>query len=176
MNLHKRLEKLERLAKPAARKVPTRDMTGVAWKELLNAVGESIDAADEDLAKEILRLVAEAAKVPWHNLTTKEKYLDDQGQEIPTPHYFVIWLWGLEVGSWRLPPRLSREILQGFCRPYGAVLCRCEDCLAAFGNNQLFTECPVCHGSRLSCKYLAGPPWDPAWVYTPHPNSCPARG
>ena len=92
-------------------------MKGVAWQELFKAVGEGIDSADEDLAREILRLVAEAAKVPWHNQTTKEKYLDDKGEEIPTPHFFVIWLWGLAEGSWRLPPHYHVKSFKDFADP-----------------------------------------------------------
>jgi hypothetical protein len=170
MNIRRRLEKLELLARPVASKVANRDMKGVAWKELVKAVNEAIDDADVDLYAEILDLLEERAKEPLRDPITKVKDLDDEGREIPTPHFFTIWLWGLQEGSWRLPARLPREVLQGFCRRHGAVLFRCENCLLGLGNARLYAECPVCHSAEISCKNLGGPPWDSLWVYTPRPK------
>jgi hypothetical protein len=175
MNLRKRLERLELLVKPVAGRVCNRDMKCIPWEELLKTVEDAVASADDDLLTEILGLVEAHGKESGQNQTSKETHLDPQDREITPPHFFVIWLWGLEEGSWRLPARLPRELLEGFCRPYGCVLFRCEDCLTGLGNARLYAECPVCHSVRISCKKLSGPPWDPLWVYTPLPKVCHAK-
>lgn len=66
------------------------------------------------------KVVAVAFKVPWHNQTTKEKYLDAKGEDIPRPHYFLIWLWGMEEGScaYRIASMGPRPVNRG----YGAAI------------------------------------------------------
>jgi hypothetical protein len=175
MNLRKRVEKLERVFKPTAPRVSTRDLTGVEWEELLAAVDGALMPADADLVQQIRALVEELAKVPWRNQTTKELYLTEDGQEQPTPHFFCYWLWGLQAGSWRLPDPIPREVLEGFCRLHGAVLRRCEDCLSAFGNACSYQHCPVCQSTRISVKKLIAPSCDAAWQYAPRPERAMAK-
>jgi hypothetical protein len=167
MNLRKRVEKLELRCKPTALRVSTRDLSGLEWPKLLAEVYGALLPADADLFRQIMALAEERAQVPWHNETTKEMYLTEDGQEQPTPHFFITWLWGLHAGSWRLPQPLPREVLEGFCRLRGAVFRRCEDCLSALGNARSYDHCPVCQSQRIAVN-MGGP--NAAWVYTPGPH------
>ena len=169
MNLRKRVEKLERLFKPAARRVaPTRDLTGMDWDKLLAEVDGALMDADADLVREIMALAHELAQEPWQNQTTKEN-LTAEGQEQPTPHFFIRWLCGLQDGSWRLPLPIPREVLEGFCRLHGAVYRRCEDCLCAVGNAIPYERCPVCQSERLATN-LGGP-----WVLERRPEGATGK-
>jgi hypothetical protein len=161
MKLHKRLEKLERHWKTKAVPVATRDLTGVEWEKVLAEVDSALAPADMDLVDQIMSFTRERAQVTWHNESTGERYLTDDGQEQPTPHFFIRWLWGLTEGCWRLPEPLPREVLEGFCCLRGTIVRRCEDCLSALGNGRSYEQCPVCQSERLSVSNMSG--GDPAW-------------
>jgi hypothetical protein len=166
----RRLAKIEGAVGRLVGKNPTRSLQGCTHDAIWDAVEAAIDPADQDVVERIAAHVRELAAVPWQNQTTKEKYLDEDGKVQPTPHFFIFWLWGLEAGSWNLPKRIPRAVLEGFDSRWGAVLHRCEDCRTGLGNGHgPFSTCPVCGGGQLSCKKLSGPPWDKHWQYTPLP-------
>ena len=167
---HRRLAKIETIAESMAHKKPTINVSGWADEKISEAVEHAIDCADEDLIEKILGYVDELAAIPLQNPLTKERILDEDGQELPTPHHFSYWIYGLTVGSWHLPKRIPRGLLEGFDDLHGAVLFRCEDCLTGLGNARRYGTCPVCHGPKISVKKLSGPPWDKHWEYTPLPR------
>lgn len=151
----KRLAKIEEIADRMARKKPTRDCTDWSSKEILQAVDKAIHPADRDLLD---RIIGHVNEIRIHR---------DQ-----KAHHFIDWLRGLKIGSWHLPKRIPREWLEGFDRANGAVLFRCEDCLAGLGNGRKdhYQTCPICGSANLSVKKLSGPPWDAHWEYTPLPR------
>jgi hypothetical protein len=152
-----------------AERRPTRDCTGLEWEALLEAVLTAINPADEDVVGKILGFVEAAARTPRIDWTTKEPYRDGAGQVVHQGHHFVYWLWGLQAGSWWLPERVPRAVLEAFAQEQGFVGRRCEDCRMATAQRLGggWAVCPVCGGSAVSHKKLSGPPWDPPHIYTP---------
>jgi hypothetical protein len=174
MRLNGRLKKLEAHcgAGPAGPRGHTRLLKGATAEAVLDAVGEAIDPADEDVATSILAHVDEAARTPREAPPRgSEFWYEGCEQEFQT-HFFVYWLWGLAEGSWALPAPMPRAVLEGFNSRCGCVLWRCEGCLTGLGNGGRYPLCPVCGSTNLSSKKLSGPPWDAHWQYTPLP---PAR-
>jgi hypothetical protein len=141
------------------------------WEPLLALVEATFDEKDEGLFTELLAELERVQKEPERHPGTQEVIKDDDGQVVYKMHAFVSWLYGLQTGSFRLPVRMPREILQGFMgNPW--LLCRCEDCLAWLPNLfQLSWLCPVCGGETIEQKDISGNDidgWDPPWIFTPY--------
>jgi hypothetical protein len=175
MSLGNRIHRLLRKAKERRRekrlKDRTRLLTGLDWDDVLKAMAAAIDPADGDLCGKILALAEEAKRtLRTPPPRASESWYEGCENEYEM-HYFVYWLIGLMHGSWALPQRLPRAVLEGFADRRGCILWRCEDCLTALanGNHSRYKECPVCGSANLSHKKLSGPPWDAHWQYTPLP-------
>ena len=145
----------------------TRSLKGLDVDALLDAVAEAIDPADEALFLSIMGHVQKAAETRREPPPrSSEFWYEGCEQEFET-HFFVYWLKGLLIGSWALPEKIPRAVLEGFNDRCGCVLWRCEDCLTGLGNGSRYTTCPVCGSTDLSHKKLSGPPWDAMHEYTP---------
>jgi hypothetical protein len=141
---------------------------GKDLQTILEMVDETLDPQDEDVVKRILDFVEEAERTPYIDWSTNEPFRDDEGQIIHEQHHFVDWLQGLQAGSWSLPERMPRVVLEHYAERHGIVLRRCEDCLMAMPQRLGgWNVCPVCGGERISWKKTTGPPWDPEHIYTP---------
>lgn len=169
-SLVERVAKLTETMVQATLKKPTIDVSSWDHDRIIAAIDDAIDPADSELLERIIGHVNALHEIPWQNMTTKERYLDSGGKELPTPHHFTYWIWGLGEGSWHLPRKIPREVLEGFDRLHGYVMFRCEDCLTAFGNARLYETCPVCRSGNLSVRKLSGPPWRHPWEYEGRPR------
>src|SRR5262245_47424785 len=117
MNRHSIAGRVARLSQTLVQrsaKKPTIDVTGWDHDRIIGAADQAIAPADSDVVDRIMAHVDTLHAIPWHNMTTKEKYLDSEGKEVPTPHFFTYWIWGLEAGSWHLPCQMPRAALEGF--------------------------------------------------------------
>ncbi len=83
-------------------------LTGMEWDGVLEAVGGSLNEADEDVCNSILNHVAEAARTPRQHPMKGGPLHDDDGNLVHETHFFVYWLMGLREGSWSLPVLIPR--------------------------------------------------------------------
>jgi hypothetical protein len=150
----------------------TRLLKGLEFDAVCDAVEAAIDPADEDLLESILTHCDAAAERPLHDppLSPNHDYFYPGCNEERDVHFFLYWLWGLEIGSWALPDPMPRAVLEGFNAPCGCVLWRCEDCLTGLGNGSRHSACPVCGSDNLSHKKLSGPTGHRHYEYTPLPT------
>ena len=66
--------------------------------------------------------VAEANRTPRYNRASPNEPLrDEAGEIVYESHFFCRWLTGLQDGSFGLPPRVPRQLLETFDDRYGAV-------------------------------------------------------
>jgi hypothetical protein len=116
MNTRKRVEKLLEQARQLSKsRQPEHRLLTCRGKDLqttLELVDETLDPQDEDVVKRILDFVEEAARTPYIDWSTNEPFRDDEGQIIYEQHHFVDWLQGLQAGSWSLPERMPRVVLE----------------------------------------------------------------
>jgi hypothetical protein len=129
------------------RRVAWESCKGLSLEAVLARIEAATDPTDVDVATSVLGHVQAAHAAPWRNETTGELYLDDHGQEQPSPHAFDTWLYWLREGALHLPERLPRIFWESFNRRYCAVYHRCERCQAGFGNAVTVRTCPLCRGS-----------------------------
>jgi hypothetical protein len=137
------------------------------WSDLVAAVAPTIDDADEDLLEQICELVKQADATPLVDHVTGEPLVYEDGSPAHKGHGFATWLDGLQAGSWRLPRRMPRAVLEHYAHEHASPFRRCEDCLMILPQRVPggWTICPICGGKRISWKCLSN--GDPHHVYTP---------
>jgi hypothetical protein len=160
----------------------TRSLKGLAWGDVLQAVEAAIDEADGDVVESILGHVEVAARTLREAPSRASPYWYEGCEEEYETHFFVHWLHGLAEGSWSLPLRMPRILLEGFNSRHGCVMWRCESCMTGLGNGLIgqghiggWSSCPVCGATNISYRSLyegSGP----EWAYKPLPHTVKARG
>jgi hypothetical protein len=161
VNVNRRLNKLLDAAKGVCRtrrREARRVMCkGMPWNDLLEAVVAAVAQEDCDVLERIMGFVEERAATPYvENRLTGEPKKDEHGNIVYEIHHFIYWLWGLQEGSWSLPERLPRAVLEGFADRHGCVLWRCEDCFLGLANGRgYYDHCPVCGSDNISMKDLS---------------------
>jgi hypothetical protein len=162
MSIQTRLRKVEAAASKLRPRQQMISCEGMEWEAVVNRAAEAIDDADVDVLERILDHVAEANRTPRYNRASPNDPLrDEAGEIVYESHFFSRWLAGLQDGSFGLPPRVPRQLLESFDRRYGAVLFRCCDCRCGCGNAQKLEACPIC-GGELERMSLASelPHWE----------------
>jgi hypothetical protein len=162
MSIQTRLRKVEAAAGKLRPRQQMVSCEGMEWDAVVNRAAEAIEDADVDVFERILDHVAEANRTPKYNRACPSEPLrDEAGEIVYESHFFCRWLTGLQDGSFGLPPKVPRQLLETFDRRYGAVLFRCCNCRCGIGNATILGECPIC-GGELERMSLASelPRWE----------------
>jgi hypothetical protein len=171
MNVRGRLARLESLLGPEGGGLPgkTRSLKGLDVDAVLAAVEAAIDAADEDVLDRIDARCAGAEATPARDPRTGGPWFDEDGKQIFETHWFTYWLAGLALGSWSLPLRMPRVILEAFDAEYPVIAGRCENCRTALPAPLGKGTCPVCGAGKdmISGKAFYGPTHDQHFEYKP---------
>jgi len=173
MNVRGRLARLEALRGPENGGLPgkTRSLKGLDHEAVCDAVEDAVADEDAGLLEAVDALALEAERTPRlrYEGGAMVPWLGDDGEQLFETHHFSYWLWGLGLGSWSLPLKMPRVILQAFNDKHCALLRRCEDCLTALPHSDGYRHwaaCPTCGSDYLSYKQL----WMPGgahYEYTP---------
>jgi len=173
MNVRGRLARLESLRAPENGGLPgkTRSLKGLDHEAVCDAVEDAVADEDAGLLEAVIALALEAERTPRlrYEGGAMVPWLDDDGEQLFETHHFSYWVWGLGLGSWSLPLKIPRAVLEGFNHRHGCVLSRCECCRTGLANGARYPACPVCGAGRgmISCKALYGPTHHRHYEYKP---------
>jgi hypothetical protein len=136
---------------------------GKPAREILDLVETMVNPADEDLVERVVAFVDEQHAARQIEIGKDGPLLDDTGQPVYHPHFFIEWLRCLHWGDLLLPDQLPRIFWLSFCSRHGSVHRRCERCRAGWGNSneaRLTSVCPICGGAIWN-RALWGTRWLP---------------
>jgi hypothetical protein len=171
MNVRGRLARLESLRGPENGGLSgvTRSLKGPDTEAVCDAVESAIDPADQEVLDRIDAQVQKAATIPMRHPQTGGDWFDEDGEQYFETHWFVYWLAGLGLGSWSLPLRIPRVILEAFDAEHVIIARRCENCKAALPGRLGVDGCPVCGAGKdaISCKAFYGPTHHRHYEYKP---------
>src|ERR1700722_8490126 len=119
MSFQTRLRRVEAAASKLRPRQQMVSCEGMEWDAVVNRAAEAIEDADIDVFERILAHVAEANQTPRFNYANpNEPPRDEAGEIIYEWHFFCRWLVGLQDGSFSLPPKVPRQLLETFDRRY----------------------------------------------------------
>ena len=173
MNVRGRLARLEALRGPenGGRRGVTRSLKGLDAGAVCDAVEAAVADEDADLLEAVLDEVEEVERTPLlrYEGGAEVPWLDDDGEQLFKTSWFTYWLWGLGLGSWSLPLRVPRVILEAFNEEHALIARRCESCRAALPGRVGVGGCVVCGAGRdmVSAKALYGPTHHHHYEYKP---------
>src|SRR5262245_25609285 len=106
------------LAPRRRRAVRTKACVNATWADLVQLVIAALPPGAEPVVEAIGRHIQAFYARPPRALANGERVLDD--------HFFIVWMAGLQAGSWTLPEQIPLEVLEHYAAEEGCVFRRCE--------------------------------------------------